>query len=1130
MNVRGFNQDGEESELRMSSQNESFLEISKRFNRAIEKSPSEETEIELEKIVDEVIPKTRTDYEKMLIFQCQREIARSKIKRQQYEEAIPYLIETLKIDESRTNLWADLAMCAKETQKTDLYRAAQGKVQLIRPELNFYLPKPGLPPIKTVNIEPEFIQFTLKQECFRHFLTALELGNKSTPYSILVVGFDHEMLDINQNERKFALPEHYSQASMPEVVGKSCMKLGGIGLIDFLKRLGAEQISKSAFVFDQSIHMITANAINLMPELKFREAILSEVSVQIINLSSKYVLDLLNPNARLFIAELASVHYPEMVSTFLTDVMHAYIHRPTAILRITFATLEGAIRENKSFGELKRLYEACKCHLKSPQVAIPHAARVINQALLEEKREQIEIMESIDNNRIARTDELAAKYFSQKCPLQFLSLKNVVKLFCQFKDEQVRPHLIHFLKLLQNLIKTNPKDIGILTTLFQRFRYEMEEECVVQLRQIFQHLVDRNVDKNIKFAAALAIAYASAKYPGRSKLLSSIHAKLGDCCYLQGGEFLEKLLESLLAEQTNEFVSETTKAFGCYFSNCAFTNPHGSNLELRCSPFMQPFYNHIRKLEEKGSATQNQLSTPYLLLWMHHRSEMRDDHKKHRPCLTEIDGWSVYRVVKRLKESAIAKTAQLPKDVTTVMLLEEMLREGVQTNPAAEIALTKVVIKQFVAKRQQEVNQRMTSATAPVIDDSASKRIILDAVNTLSKIDDSAPDWQKLIKAVALYYADNTNMESLSIIRTIQPFTDSPKKEARRLYWTMRLHSEAGRSKDPVAVKAASDAISHLEKLPQNIASGSEYCVMLLCAAGSVRNDSSLFKRAIDSYCKSRIVLPQPYVELAKSLEPNDAFKIISKITRSKSMNINNFFHFDFKVPFLMGSPDDLETIRHDLLQVYIDSAVKSGNFTQIFTLINPNNKPDRKLSRVFKENRFVFGIDRTEILIKYIDALAVFYQTSKKKDMEERAIDALCKSVRVLELKHQDKPAVPEKLAKEVLRAQHGLLEITWKKVLNETLPDDATVNDLFNKLNDVIEEEEDDSEEDGDFVDEGDGEGEEEDGEGENGEAQEGEEDGEEENEEGEGDGEEDNDEEEGEDDDEGEKDDEISESTDE
>ncbi|EAY06504.1 hypothetical protein TVAG_257430 [Trichomonas vaginalis G3] len=1066
MNVRAFNQDGEESELRMSSQNESFLEISKRFNHAIEKSPSEETEIALQQIVKEVQQKTRTDYEKMLIFQCQREIARSLIKREKYQEAIPFLLETLKIDQSRTNLWADLAICAQMTQNADLYRAAQGKVQKIRPELNFVLPKPEIPPIKSIQIEPEFINYTLKADCFRHFLTALEVGNKQNPYSILAISLDHEILSPDTNTpRKYGLIPHIPQGQLPEIQGKQYARLGGMTFVEFLFQIGAELIANNTLLFDQSVHIITTKAINKIAELKFREAVPAELSKQIIDLSSKYVFDSLTPNARLFIAELASVHYPQMVSTFLTDVMRPYIHRPNAILRIAFATLEGAIRENRPYSELEKLYQACERHLNEP-LAIPHASRVINKDLLEEKKEQIDIMRTIDNHDSERTSELAAKYFSAKCPLQFLSLKNVVKLFLQFDYNMVKDHLINFLRMLPSLIKSNPKDIAILTSLFQRFIYEMNEDCVTQLNKIFLMLTELNADKNIRFACALAIAYGSKNYPNRSKLLATIHNKLSDCCYLEGGKFLEILIESLINEPSPDLAPET-KAFGCYFSDCALTSStHESNLTLRCSPFMQQYYNHLRKLEEKGTATPNQLFTPYLLLWMHYRSEKADDRVKRTQCLHEIDGWSVYRIVKR-KENMIAKTAQLPKELTTPMLLEEMLREGQESNPAARVALAKIIIKQYITKRQQEANQRITSVSVPVEDKNSNKKMLEDALKTLDANGSDVTPYQKLIRAIILYFNDNKSQEALNIIKSLGPFDDKPRKEARRLYWTMRLLDENGLNKDPAATLSVNAALNLMDRLNNC----SEFNVLLYTAAGKLKNDANLFKKAIDTYCKSRIVLPQPYVEFAKRIEPNEAYKVVSKCARTRSMNINNFFHFDFKVPFLMGSPDDLEQTRRDLLQVYVDCACKSGNFTQVFTLINPNNKADRKLSRVFKENRFVYGIDRTEIFVRYTQELVPAYEKSKKKDIEERSLDALWKSVLILDMKEKNgNRAIPENLVKEVERVQKQLLEVCWKKLIGENLPEGATVDDLFVKLNGVVEEEEDDEEEDGDFVDSGD------------------------------------------------------------
>ena len=113
MNVRGFLNNGKLSELQITTNNESFLAISRKFQHAVLISPSIETENELKSVIAEISQRRETEYEKMLKFQCNREITKSLIQRGEYEEAKQYLIQNLQSDPTLTNLCADLAICAE---------------------------------------------------------------------------------------------------------------------------------------------------------------------------------------------------------------------------------------------------------------------------------------------------------------------------------------------------------------------------------------------------------------------------------------------------------------------------------------------------------------------------------------------------------------------------------------------------------------------------------------------------------------------------------------------------------------------------------------------------------------------------------------------------------------------------------------------------------------------------------------------------------------------------------------------------------------------------------------------------------------------------------------------------------
>ena len=147
MNVIGYDASGEITELQIRNQNESFVAISKRFRHALEIGASVEADETLTQIINEIKEGKQSDYEKLLLFQCERELSKIRMKMGMFRDAIPLLISTLKVDESRVDIWVELSQCAKETQNTDLFRASMTKIQQIRPEFLCSLPRPSLPPL-----------------------------------------------------------------------------------------------------------------------------------------------------------------------------------------------------------------------------------------------------------------------------------------------------------------------------------------------------------------------------------------------------------------------------------------------------------------------------------------------------------------------------------------------------------------------------------------------------------------------------------------------------------------------------------------------------------------------------------------------------------------------------------------------------------------------------------------------------------------------------------------------------------------------------------------------------------------------------------------------------------------------
>lgn len=1064
MNVRGFNQEGEEAELQISEQSESFLAISKRFQQAMASSPSEESENLLKSIISDVTTKESSDYEKMLVFQCNREIARSKIQRELFTEAIPYLIDSLKFDQSRTNLWADLAKCAQKSQNNELYRAAIAKVKKLRPQLKFNLSKPSIPDYVPRQTEPRFIGFAINNQCWRHFLEALKMGHITDPCAIPIFQCKDEV-QYQPHERKYYVSDNIMQGFYQEPHGKTIYMINRCTVLEFLAKLGADLISPNTWLFNTHVSNVLANTLNMLAEIRYTEPIPGEAAIDMIDLASDYVFDRLTPNARLFYAELAAEYQIISAPHFINGILQPLFHLPNAYLRLVYIELEIAISQNRRYAELNRLLGAFKKHLKEP-VNLGHISLRIDQKLLDEKTEQIEILHAIDIPSTKLTVEMAAQYFSPRQPLAFLSLKNVVKLFMQFNDDMVKGILVNFLHMLPNHIRQSTNEISFLDQLFQRFTYAMNDECVKELGKIFKTLNEVNANKTTLYHCAIAYAYASVVYENRAKVLAKMHVILGNMCHFDNGRFLELLISALLNDPSRNEI-DLTKAFGCYFTDVAISaHNHDSKLKLRCSPLMQPFYEHLKALEDKHATNPNNFFVPYLNLWMHYLNERVNE----EPCLTNIDGWRIYKVVKRF-ENKITKTIKMPPGMTTTSLLEGMLRNDPTNSPESRIALQKIIIKRYFQERMMDANTRIFTNMAPGEAKIPNNTANLEEVLKDIASEENPTPYQKLIHAIIYSFIYHDKIPALNELFEITAFADSPKKEARRLYWIMRLMEEIGMIRDERMGQILQYSLQFVNtyatnKLPP------EFSILILCQIARISGDAGITRKAIEVFCKSKIVLPHPYLELSKHVDPPEAYKLLQKLIRLRVLNLNNIMNFEWRVPFLMCAPQDLENIRHEIIDGYIDNAAKSGNYQIFFNFINPNCRPDRKLSKVFRESRFVFGIDRAYIFVRYFTELIKEYNSNdskKKREQNDRAIDALVKSEHILNLKTPDGVGliVPLALRTQIKDLQNGFIGDVWAKMLNTDVPPNATVNDLLKQLYQMGDDDEEEDEEDGDFVD---------------------------------------------------------------
>ncbi|KAH0785801.1 hypothetical protein GPJ56_010201 [Histomonas meleagridis] len=1025
MNVKGFNADGNVTELRVASQNENMVSLSTRFSNAMSTFPQPETEEALLEILSELPPDN--DFSNIVRFQCQREIAKCKIHNGKYDEAIPFLIESLKTDESRTDIWAQLAMCAQKTQNLNLFRAANSRIYQIRPQIQIEIEDPPLPSLCIPDEQPHFIGFNLAEPCWRLFLRVIEDSIKTNPYDV------PEFVIPGQLQLKKPLPvelfhpPHIRLQSVPRITKQQIVKtLGGCSLVDFFSNFIVQEISACTWLFSLPLIILASQITNEIAKLPFTNEICpKDISNSLINIGlNPQIFNELTPATKLFLAELSFVYREDKCKIFLCDVNPANLHSQNALLRIAFATLEQSIRNNLPYQTLEIQLLACRKHLDK-DLCIAHAGVIINNQLLSEKEKQVKILKQISTNTQMDKDE-AIQLFEEPQLLSFLSLQNLVSLFLNFDLDTKKIVFSQFLKLLPDLIPKSKNEIEHLSRIFKIINEPMDDECIQQLSQIFKSLSDYGAPPEIIFDSALALAIASINNPDAPSQLSKIHKHLGKLgvCHLRNGKFLEVLLDVLIP-RADEYESELTSAFTCYFSDMPLCNiNHHSHLQFRCSRFIQPYIEHAYRLENK---TNISLFVPYLGIWKHWKSGCG--------CIKSIDGWRMYKVIKK-KESLLSKTV-LPNNFTPQTVLEDLLRNDHEHHGESQIALARVLLHSYLSNTSTNNND-------------ASINKLNEAIQLLDNENSNLPQLQ-MLRAISHALKNDDPYEVIQMLLRIPPF-DKPKREARRLYWLIRLMVETNQIEDGSQI--ANESLKLIPTLQ------TDFAVPLLCYTALMTHDTKLLSNAISTYCKSRVVSPLPYIFLAKESPPKEAFLLIKKIVRPNCLNINNFFHFEYKPPFLMERIDDYKQIRHDILDIFINSACASGNFKELMRLFHPSGLLNQRPSKVLSQNQSIYGINRQDIYEKYVRELSKVcgVKGDVKKEYIERAIDALARGTKM-------------NCTDSLIDALEELLSIMWKRQTGKEPTEETTVQQLINLINGIDDdenEEEDDEEEDGTFVDE--------------------------------------------------------------
>jgi hypothetical protein len=459
--------------------------------------------------------------------------------------------------------------------------------------------------------------------------------------------------------------------------------------------------------------------------------------------------------------------------------------------------LEESIRNNNDYGILERQLMACRIHLNG-RLFLGHAGVCIDQELLDEKEHQIKILKMIST--CASTVQDAEELFRHPEELQFLSLANITSLFLQFDDAAAESVFPSFLGLLTDLVKKNPAGIECLARVFEKITQPMNYDSVQNLIAVQKLINDIGGDPNLCLSGAIAIARASENCPDRAVKLAGLHRQLGriGVCHAQSGLFLEYLLDALLA-RLDEFESEVTAAFACYFSDLPLAaTSHHSQLHFRCSRFVQAFYDHVIRIDDRNAA-QN-LFPAYFSIWKHWKSGCG--------CITEIDGWRMYKHVKKHGNQLSKK--ELPDGFQPSDVLEDLLRNDPIGRMESRIALSKVLIRGYVTASTLKPDK------------------LVEAIELLSHESITDPRFI-LIQAIARGIQNESPLETLTILSELPEFIEW-KPECRRIYWILRILNDLGRR---------SEATEHARKAIALLAKGvaAEYAFPLVSLAAEILGD-----------------------------------------------------------------------------------------------------------------------------------------------------------------------------------------------------------------------------------------------------------------------------------------------------
>jgi hypothetical protein len=440
MNVRGFGPDGDVTAFQIASQNEGMAALSTRFREAVKNSPSLGTEECLDGTLQGL---AASDYATVLRFQCQHEIAKSKIERGDSKNAISHLVQLLRTDEFRADIWVQLAICAQRTDNANLFLIAVARVNSIRPQLHFHPPPPSLPPLVIADAPTRFVGYSVVTQCWRLFLQALEKALKDNPFAVPVFQFAEPPLQFHPPDVEWDIEEHRPVRfqSIPKISKqRAATKLGDHSLCDFFRSVVAREFHTGTWTFSEPVLMVAATLVNkIASEFRFVEKCPRDISSVLIDIAVKYLMTSLTPTARLFMAELASAFRPERCGCFLKDVIPPAIHHQHALLRIAIVTLEESIRNNLHYTVLERQLRACRVNLTG-KLFISHTEVVINDSLLERKEHQIEILKMIATRSL--TVDGAENLF--KAPNSFNSSRSLTspRFSCSSTTKQPRPFFL----------------------------------------------------------------------------------------------------------------------------------------------------------------------------------------------------------------------------------------------------------------------------------------------------------------------------------------------------------------------------------------------------------------------------------------------------------------------------------------------------------------------------------------------------------------------------------------------------------------------------------------------------------------------------------------------------------------